>query len=441
MKYSAQIQAAIEILKDMAENHRPADRVIAYYFKQNRYIGGKDKKAISESVYGVLRHRGFLDWALEGVGVPLSPRTRLASWLLLRQGEKDLRTIFDGDKYAPQKLWRTEKPLIEIKKFVSQNKKDMPFSARFNMPEWLAPMLQEAIPDDLPKLATAMTEQAPADLRINTLKTNKETLQKNLEDEGCQLSVAPFVANALRLVERKNLFAFEAFKQGFFEVQDTGSQLIAALCDAEPGHKVTDFCAGAGGKTLALAAQMENKGMLTAADIIPPKLAELKKRLKRAGVDNTTLKELSSESDNWVKRHKSTQDVVLLDVPCSGSGVWRRNPDAKWNLTPEGLEELCQIQQRILRSASRLVKKGGRLVYATCSLLPPENQHQIQTFLADMNQFKIIPATQVWQKLEASGKLNEPCPAQAITPEGCLQLRPDTTNTDGFFITIMERVE
>lgn len=435
MKYPAQIQAAIEILKDMATNHRPADRVIAYYFKQNRYIGGKDKKVISDAVYGVLRQRGFLDWALAGVGVPVKPRTRVAAWLLLVERLQDLREVFNGEKHAPQKLWRTEKPLIDIKKFVSQNKSNMPFEARFNIPAWLEPLLQQTFPDDLAKFAGAMAEKASADVRVNTLKTTSDDLVKVLTDEGYAFDKAPFVATSVRLQEPKNLFNLKAFKDGLFEVQDSGSQLIAALSGVMPGDKTTDFCAGAGGKTLALAALMENKGILTAGDIIPPKVAEMKKRLKRAGVDNAVLHTWSSEADQWVKRHKGTQDVVLLDVPCSGSGVWRRNPDAKWNLTQADLQELCAIQARILQSASRLVKKGGRLVYATCSVLPPENRQQIEAFISERNGFKIVPMVAAWQEAAEKGRVTGTCP----TDGGTLQLSPHKTETDGFFVAILER--
>ena len=437
MRYPAQIQAATEILIDMTSNHRPADRVIAYHFRQNRYIGGTDKKVISEAVYGVLRHKGFLDWALAGVGAPVKPRTQVAAWLLLKGGEQDLRNVFSGETYAPQKLWRTEKPVIDVKKFVSQNKKDMPFEARFNIPSWLEPMLQKAFPDDLPALAAAMAEKAPADVRVNSLKTSREDLKQQMADAGYKFDEAPFVPTALRLQAPKNLFALQAFKDGLFEVQDAGSQLIASLCAVTPGQKVTDFCAGAGGKTLALAAHMENKGVLTAGDIIPPKLAELKKRLKRAGVDNAVLRTWSSEADAWVKRRKNTQDVVLLDVPCSGSGVWRRNPDAKWNLTPEDLEELQGIQARILASASRLVKKGGRLVYATCSVLPAENTEQIEAFISGHKEFNIIPVAQAWQQAAALGQVVGSCPTSAPT----LQLSPHKTQTDGFFVAILEKQE
>ena len=438
MRYAAQIQAATEILIDLETNHRPADRVIAYYFNNNRYIGSKDKKIISEVVYGVLRHRGLIDWALERVGAPVKARTRVAAWLQLKGGEKDLREIYSGEKYAPPKLWRTEKPVLDVVKEVNKNKKDMPAYARFGFPQWLEETLNDAYGADLPALMESLNTQAQTDLRTNTLKTTPDDLTLRLAEEGYKVTPAPFVAQGLRLDDPKNLFQLPIFKEGLFEVQDAGSQLIATICGAEPGQKVTDFCAGAGGKTLALAATMANKGVLSAGDVIPQKLVELKKRLKRAGVDNAVLHEWSSETDQWVKRHKNTQDVVLLDVPCSGSGVWRRNPDAKWHLTPERLAELCDIQKNILESASRLVKKGGRLVYATCSILPQENMHQIESFISGENNFKIVPIEEVWAELAQKGYL------KGSIPQGCvrsdtLQLTPHKTQTDGFFITILER--
>lgn len=436
MQYPAHAQAAIEILKELEANERPVDRIIAYYFKTRRYIGSKDKKAIAEAVYGVLRQQGLIDWALTQLDVPLKPRPRVAAWVLLETEHKDLRYVFTGEKYAPQKLWRTEKAVMDVVKVVNKNKKNMPLAARFNYPGWLEGSLQKAYGSSLAKAMAALGEKAQADIRTNTLKTTPAALTKALEAEGYGVAPAPYAPNGLRLDDPKNLFQLGVFKAGLFEMQDAGSQLIAALCGVGKKQKVTDFCAGAGGKTLALAAMMGNSGILTAGDIIPQKLEELKKRLKRAGVDNTHLRQWSSEADAWVKRQKGTQDVVLLDVPCSGSGVWRRNPDAKWSLTQERLDELCAIQQRILQSAQRLVKTGGRLIYATCSILPEENEHQIERFVSEHKAFKIIPIQTLWQPLAAKGVVSGVCPELKAKT---LRLAPHTTRTDGFFIAILEK--
>jgi 16S rRNA (cytosine967-C5)-methyltransferase len=225
------------------------------------------------------------------------------------------------------------------------------------------------------------------------------------------------------------LTAQTAFREGLVEVQDEGSQLLALLTDARPGQAVVDFCAGAGGKTLALAAAMENKGRLVACDVNQRRAERAMLRLRRAGVHNVTRRLLEGESDKWVKRHGGTFDRVLVDAPCSGSGTWRRNPDAKWRLTPAGLDELVSLQGRILDSAARLVRPGGRLVYATCSVLADEDEARVEAFLASHPNFRLIPLPEVW-----SAAVGGACPVEGPM----LRLTPARTNTDGFFAAVME---
>jgi len=214
-------------------------------------------------------------------------------------------------------------------------------------------------------------------------------------------------------------------------VQDEGSQLVALLTDAQPGQAVMDFCAGAGGKTLALAAAMKNKGRLVACDTHAARSERAVQRLRRAGVHNVTRHVLEGEGDKWLKRQKGTFDRVLVDAPCSGSGTWRRNPDAKWRLTETGLLELVALQGKILTQASTLVKPGGRLVYATCSLLPEENERQVEAFLAANPDFSLIPITEAW-----SATVGTECPV----PGPYLRLSPAAHNTDGFFVAVMQRI-
>jgi 16S rRNA (cytosine967-C5)-methyltransferase len=253
---------------------------------------------------------------------------------------------------------------------------------------------------------------------------------KQLAAEGYELYPTPVSDIGLRLTKRAPIFTSPAFKAGHFEVQDEGSQLVAALVSAKPGMKVIDFCAGTGGKTLAIAAQMENKGRILAWDSSAKRLGQIKERLRRAGVDNVQVHVLEHENDQFIKRHKDSADRVLVDAPCSGTGTWRRNPDLKWRFTPKDLEEVVAVQQRILQSAARLVRPGGQLVYATCSLLPCENQGQIEQFLKNISNFEVVPVDKIWDKArpESSG---------ASAPY--LSLTPHQDGVDGFFAAVLER--
>lgn len=430
MQPYAQTQAAIEILAEAEEIARPVDRVMSYYFRNNRYIGSKDKKAISEQVYATLRQQGLIDWALQQLDLPTTARLRVAAQMVL-EGH-DLNETFHGERFAPRPLSGNEQVVTQVAEKVEH----APAYAKLNYPAWAGKLLLKAFGEHLHEAMEALNQQAPTDIRMNLLKGPREGIALILADAGLEGEVTSLSANGIRLKNPGNLFGMPAFRDGLFEVQDAGSQIIAAMCLAEPGMKVTDYCAGAGGKTLALAATMDNKGMLIAGDIIEPKIGELKKRLRRAGVDNVQTQVWPLETKNtWLKRRKKTQDIVLLDVPCSGSGVWRRNPDAKWVLSQERLDELCEIQQSILQQASALVKAGGRLVYATCSVFHEENEEQIERFLSENNGFKIVPAAEVWAKALEAGVVHGRCPATG----DMLRLAPHSTNTDGFFLTVLER--
>jgi 16S rRNA (cytosine967-C5)-methyltransferase len=301
---------------------------------------------------------------------------------------------------------------------------------RLNFPAWLEEMLGSIFGSRLGAEMTAMNGSAPLDLRVNQLKSNRADARKSLAAEGVTATPTPFAPTGLRVHERIPLSTLDAFKSGAIEVQDEGSQLAALMARAKPGMRVVDFCAGAGGKTLALAAEMHNRGHLVACDISEARLQRSGQRLRRAGVSNVERRALTTERDKWVKHHAESFDRVFVDAPCTGTGTWRRNPDAKWRLTPKDLEELTALQARILDSAARLVKPGGRLIYATCSLLPPENDLQIEQFLAGHAEFALVPIGSVWQ--EAVG---QPCPE----PEAMLHLTPARHGTDGFFVAVLER--
>lgn len=445
MRDDARIQAAIDLLNEIVDSPRPADGVASEFFRARRFIGSKDRRAVADRAWGVLRRWArlawWVRWALQQTGeeVPgwdgVSPRLRVIADLVLSEGmgPSGLGDRFTGEKFAPKRLTVREQGIARALKGRPLTAEEMPAWVRGEVPEWVIPRLDHLYGDHLPELLTSMEDEAPTDLRVNTLKTNLEEAVAALAGEGVEAVPTLLSPLALRLENRVNLPSTKVFRDGLVEVQDEGSQLVALLTDARPGMAVCDFCAGAGGKTLGLAAAMENKGRLSACDVSAGRMERSAQRLKRAGVHNVSRHVLASEHDKWVKRHKGTYDRVLVDAPCTGSGTWRRNPDAKWRLTEEGVAELTERQASILASAARLVKPGGRLVYATCSLLPEENDAQITRFLETQGEaFRVVPVPAIWA--EAVG--SERCPVDG----SYLHLDPARHGTDGFFVAILERV-
>jgi len=434
MTPGARIQAAVDLIAEIAQGRAAADDVVGGYFRRHRFAGSKDRAAISDHIYAVLRRRAAIDWYIERVmpGQAPTPRLRVFAALLLVENwhPADIERACDGDRFRPAPLGPAELAMIEALAGKNVEHQEMPRAVRLNFPAWLEEMLGQIFGSKLGAEMSAMNGSAPLDLRVNQLKSNRADARGALAAEGVSAMPTPFAPTGLRVYERIPLSTLEIFKSGAIEVQDEGSQLAALMARAKPGMRVVDFCAGAGGKTLALAAEMHNRGHLVACDISETRLQRSGQRLRRAGVSNVERRALSTERDKWVKRHAESFDRVFVDAPCTGTGTWRRNPDAKWRLTPKDLEELTELQGRILESASRLVKPGGRLVYATCSLLPPENDGQIEKFLGLHPEFALIPVAGVWQ--EATG---QPCPEQGPM----LHLTPARHGTDGFFVAILER--
>ncbi len=306
----------------------------------------------------------------------------------------------------------------------------MPAWVKGEYPDWIERRLAPAYGEASPAELAALRDEAPFDLRGNTLKVTREQAIAVLAEEKVPAEPTPLSPWGLRLSGRIALVQYQAFRTGLVEVQDEGSQLVTLLTGAKPGEAVVDFCAGAGGKTLGLAAMMDNRGRLVACDVSAGRIDRAAERLRRAGVHNVRKQVLKGEDDPWVKRHAGGFDRVLVDAPCTGTGTWRRNPDAKWRLSPERLDELTGVQDRVLASAARLVKPGGRLVYATCSMLPEENEARIEAFLASTPQFSVVPIAGAWA--EAVGGA---CPAEGRF----LRLTPARHHTDGFFVAILTR--
>jgi 16S rRNA (cytosine967-C5)-methyltransferase len=306
----------------------------------------------------------------------------------------------------------------------------MPRAVANDMPEWLEPYFDRVFGKGLEREMVALNGPAPIDLRVNLLRTDRETARRALAAEGVTAKPTPFSPIGLRLAERVPLSGLAAFKDGLFEVQDEGSQIAALLAGVRPGMRVVDFCAGAGGKTLALAAAMANRGKLVACDVSARRLERAARRLRRAGVGNVERRTLTGERDKWVKRHAGGFDRVFVDVPCLGTGTWRRNPDAKWRSHLKDLSELVERQQQIVRSAARLVRPGGRLIYVTCSLLREEDQAQAEAFLAATPDFTSLPVARAW---------NETIGGVSPGGEDYLLLTPARHGTDGFFVALFER--
>jgi 16S rRNA (cytosine967-C5)-methyltransferase len=428
----AQVAAAIDILSVIDTGERPADDTAADYFRRRRYIGAKDRAHIAGHVYAVLRHRAGLDWWIGKHGVGITPRSRVMVALVLIEGwpREAIAASCDGDRFRPTPLSKAEERLLRGLARRTLHDPEMPRAVANDLPQWLEPYLERVFGNELEREMAALNAPAPTDLRVNLLKADRAAARRALAAEGVSSEPMAFSPTGLRLRQRVPLGALAAFKGGLVEVQDESSQLAALVADAKPGMRVVDFCAGAGGKTLALAAGMANRGKLVACEVSAHRLERSARRLRRAGVSNVERRALTGERDKWVKRHKGSFDRVFVDVPCLGTGTWRRNPDAKWRSGPEDLAELVERQQQILRSAARLVRPGGRLIYATCSLLREEDEMQAEDFLAAETDFSLFPIGRAWK--DAIGGA---CPGG----EHYLRLTPARHGTDGFFVAIFER--
>lgn len=437
MTPGARIQASIELVDDILANPRkPADALVGAYFRDRRYIGSGDRREVAERVYGILRRLAQLTWWLQRGGRVSPPDGRLlvAADLALHEAWslERLQRNFDGERFKPEQLDHDERQVLSHVVGHGLDHPEQSDAVRFNIPDWIEPQLRQTFGADWQAEYKALRQPAPLDLRINTLKGDRDQAMAALKAEQIEIQPARLSPLGLRATGRPPLVTGPAFKSGLVEIQDEGSQLVALLAGARPGMRVVDFCAGAGGKTLALAAGMDNKGSLVACDISAPRLERAITRLRRAGVHNVTQRPLDATGRKWIKRSAGSFDRVLVDAPCSGTGTWRRNPDARWTLTQQDIDELTVKQAGILAEASRLVKPGGRLVYATCSLLPDENDRQVENFLAAHADFVLVPLDKVWR--EALG--GEP-------PNGIdgqtMHLTPARHDTDGFFVAVLER--
>ncbi len=428
MTPAARLAAAIELLTAIADApRRPADAVANDFFRARRFIGSGDRRAVSDRVWRVLRARNRLGWWLDRVRAAPTPRLLVAASLLLEGWSPEgVAQSFSGGRYGPAALTGSEDKAVRGLSGHTLEHPDMPDWVRLEVPNWVLPSLTRRFGARLAEEMRAMDAPAPLDLRVNLLKATREEAAAALSAEGIEARPTPLSPWGLRVQGRRPVTTGAAFRSGLVEIQDEGSQLVAMLVGAAPEMRVVDWCAGAGGKTLAMAMAMGNRGHIVACDVSAPRLDGAVRRLRRAGVHNVE-RHLVEPGDKWAKRRAGCFDRVLVDAPCTGTGTWRRNPDARLRLTEQDLSELLPKQASILDVAHRLVRISGRLVYATCSLLPEENEDQVSAFLSRHPGFVPVPVPGLWPELPA-------------TRGPFLSLSPLAHGTDGFFAAVLERV-
>jgi len=420
MQTAGRLAAAIEILEEIATHHRPAAKTLRDWGRKHRFAGSSDRAAIGNIVFDALRNKNSLAWAM---------------------GDDDARSLGLGVlsfvwgescEFSPPALSDEESLRLA---FLSLH--EAPAWVRGNYPEWLHVSFTHAFGSQLVEMTAALANRAPIDLRVNTLKATREKVLKALEKFGAEAT--PHSPIGIRIMPPEkagrspNVEIEAAHGKGWFEVQDEGSQLVSLLAGVEPGMQVCDLCAGAGGKTLGFAAAMANKGQIYAYDKDPHRLRPIFERLRRAGARNVQVLDTEPSALDAIK---ARMDVVFIDAPCSGTGAWRRKPDAKWRLTARQLQIRVKQQREVLAMADSVVKPGGRLVYVTCSLLVEENERQIDWFLGAHDGYTVQPAGEV---IAQSGAFD--AEASWIKGQKYLKLSPATSGTDGFFAAVLHRAD
>ena len=428
------INACAELVRLTLTFEHPADMVVSKFFRDNRGLGQRERAALAETVYTVLRKKLLFEHMAPSGSGPKERRLAIlgfAHWQDEEARRKNPKALRGERDFLKAGLNDRELQWLDMCDDVVQA--DLLERHRHNLPEWLVQPLKDQLGTGFWPLVESLAQSAPLDLRVNALKDKRADVQKELAKAGIKAVPTPYSPWGLRIAGKPALNKMEAFTRGDFEVQDEGSQLLALMTGAKRGEMVVDFCAGAGGKTLALGAMMRNTGRLYAFDISGHRLDNLKPRLARSGLSNVYATQIAHENDDRIKRLRGKIDRVLVDAPCSGLGTLRRNPDLKWRQSPKAVEELQVKQTAILNSAARLLKPGGRLVYATCSLMPAENEIIANAFSESHPDFVLLDAK---EQLDKAGV------AQAetlVTEAGHLRLWPHRHTTDGFYAAAWER--
>ena len=412
-----QLDSAIIALRTVLPLEYPADGILRHFFRENPLLGGQDRAFIAETVFGILRHRFFLESLTERI----TPRSLVLAYQVKFNG-MNLRELTSLISESETK-WLAEIKAIKLE--------TLPLAIQAEFPEWLVEKLKQSMTDaDILNLGFSLQKSAPLDLRVNTILAKRNQVLETLSQEGIEALETPYSPCGIRLTGKPAINRHELFLSGKIEVQDEGSQLLGYLLAPKRGEMVVDFCAGAGGKSLLLGALMNSKGRLYAFDISEKRLNNLKPRFKRSGLSNLHAQRIANENDIKVKRLAGKIDRVLVDAPCSGLGTLRRNPDLKWRQSSQSIDELKAKKAAILSAAASLLKPGGRLVYATCSFLPEENQQVVQEFLNTHPQFSLLNCTELLAQQKIPLDTGE-----------FLQLSPLLHQTDGFFAAALTRVE
>ncbi|MCW8914664.1 MAG: RsmB/NOP family class I SAM-dependent RNA methyltransferase [Magnetovibrio sp.] len=433
---AARTEAAIYLLGKIADERRAADDIVRAWFQARRFVGSKDRRAIRDRVYGVLRSLARIDWHLEQAGgdTEKSARNRVMAAIVLEGG--DATANFDGSTHGPSVLTDDEQTLVEALTGKQLDDPAQPIHVQVELPEWLAEKLQAVFGDDLLDEMAALNTSAPMDLRVALGRVSRDQAKQTLAKGGIKTEYTHISPMGLRLAAHSDIARTHAFRKGFIEVQDEGSQLLSLLVGAKASMRVLDYCAGAGGKTLAIADRMGltdgmSKSELVATDIDAKRLERMDKRLSRAKLSKKVERITLDGNEDL-----GAFDRVLVDAPCSGSGTWRRHPEQKKRLTQDRLSELMGMQDDVLEKAAALVKPGGRLVYATCSLLREENEDRIDAFLKSHPDFQVVPMAQNWA--ETIKKVD--CPITVEEGQDLpdfLRLTPHSHGTDGFFVAVL----
>ncbi len=403
MQTGARYQAVLEILTEVFQDKTPADKIINDYLRPKKYIGSKDRHFITDMVWHIIRNRQKLEF---------DAKSSDSRRILLYANKDKLTEIFDGSKYGISSLTDDEKNWLS-----KENEEPYPDYVEAECPKWLFEKIKNI------DFCKALNQTATTDIRAHGI--SRAELQQKLEAEGIETTLGAYSPHCLKISNRLVLNNCMAWQDGLFEIQDEASQIAALLVDANPNHKIIDYCCGAGGKSLAISNELNNQGEILAYDIDPKRLENIKPRMQRLKVKNISLTDIIADSDK-------DYDLFVLDAPCSGTGTWRRSPDAKFRLTKEKLHGLTQIQSDLLNIAAQKTAKKGRIIYITCSVLKDENEDIIEKFLNQNENFTPINLKELWAK-----KIEAPYPCAS---EKYLRMSPLTTSTDGFFVCILERL-
>jgi 16S rRNA (cytosine967-C5)-methyltransferase len=431
MTPSARLSAAIEVFADVEARHRPAPDVLKDWGLSHRFAGSSDRAAIAGLVYDALRRKASSAWVMGET----TPRAALLGMLHRERGldSTAIAALCSGERYAPPPLTAPENAALG-----SSTIENAPAHIQGEYPQWLDAHFARVFGDERGEEGAALASRAPLDMRVNTLKGEREEVLPKLS----HLNAEPtrWSPNGLRIrltadAKSPAVHAEPLFLKGFVEIQDEGSQLAALLAGAKPGEQIVDLAAGAGGKTLALAAAMENRGQIFATDIDKRQLAPIHERITRAGARNIQVRTPRGEAD-VVADLAGRADLVLIDAPCTGTGTWRRNPDAKWRIRPGAVAERVKRQIALLDRAVGLTKPGGRIAYITCSVLAEENSDQVRDFIGRHGDFSVEKPAQIAQALGERAYLFSH--AALISDEGLL-MTPRRTDTDGFFVSLLRR--